>query len=208
MIKIPEIITILPVWHTEFRKWGIMVRNSKIRPMRYELSKWSNKFHAPKTERRQRMSEYESRSSSWMQKRHKNMVLHSLIRFSSWYDISLSLSLFTCVVYNYEANNNIDCIVVHAKELLLSLYKFTIHIFRDFRQNVKKKSFCNHSTLYTRTQMIGKFISFLCACSSTNFWSSSVPMLLPINCCLLVIVVCMTAVESQRINFVIFSACH
>lgn len=121
MIKIPEIITFFPVWHSEcrhieFRKWGIMARHSKIRPMRYELSKWSNKFHALRTERR----EYKSRSSSWIQKRHENMLLHSLIWFSFWYDIFLSFS--TCVVCNCEANNNIDCIVVHAKEVLLSLH--------------------------------------------------------------------------------------
>lgn len=175
MIKIPEIITFFPVWHREcrhieFRKWEIMVRHSKIRPMRYELSKWSNKFHASRTERRV----YESRSSSWMQKRHENMLLHSLIWFSFWYDIFLFLYL--CVVCNCEANNNIDCIVVHAKEVLLSLYKFTIHIFHDFRHN--SKNFVLQPLSFIYTHIIGEFISFLCACSSTHFCPFSMPMLL------------------------------
>lgn len=136
MIKIPEIITFFPVWHSEcrhieFRKWGIMARHSKIRPMRNELSKWSNKFHALRTERR----EYKSRSSSWIQKRHENMLLHSLIWFSFWYDIFLSL------LVSFATAKQTTILIVSLCMPKKCFCLFTIHIFRDFRHNSKKFRF-------------------------------------------------------------------
>lgn len=104
MIKILEIIIFPSVTQKnvdeEFQKWGIMVLHSKIRPMRYELTKWSNKFHASRTER----VSTNRCSSSWMQKMPRkyappfiNSVLVSfglLWCFLSFHLLSLSLSVF------------------------------------------------------------------------------------------------------------------